>query len=459
MKDKIFWLILLFASIYILGNIGTGSLSTWDEAIYANVSREILNTKNWFVLHHQGKPWFDKPPLYMWSTALFYKVFGVNEFSTRLTSGLFGIACIGLIYIYVSKIANKEAAIISSLMLLAMPHFIHFSKQGTMDVAISFFILLIIYLFWRGQERDEFLFASGLFIGIAYLMKGFAAFLAPMIIVMYALFSKNAGLLLNKKFLLGALIGFLIIFFWHLNLYFQCGPEAIKDYFGFHIIKRATQVVQEHSGGINYYQKVVFNKNKPWAAAAFLSLPYMLWLLIRKKDKSALLILIWVAIMYLFYSAVKTKLHWYIMPVYPALAFSTGILLARFFKNKAFSLLLIIILIGMLIQVPISWAFKLDFTPEVKKTANIAREVYLRGEKVYTYGASYAEMFYCSFAKSLNETSHKRIISEGDYDGYLVIQSQILEETSEIYNFNYFPIYESERLSLYKVKFIENGDL
>src|SRR3989338_2980517 len=100
LKDKIFWLLLIFASIYILGNIGTGSLTTWDEAVYANISKSILRTGNWLVLYQDDSPWFDKPPLYIWSTALLYKLLGINEFATRLTSSLFGIATILLIYIF-----------------------------------------------------------------------------------------------------------------------------------------------------------------------------------------------------------------------------------------------------------------------------------------------------------------------------------------------------------------------
>jgi len=75
--------LLLVASFVLLWNLGTGSLTSWDEAVYAQVAKEILISNNWIDLTHMGNAWSDKPPLYMWMTAIFYKLFGVNEFSAR----------------------------------------------------------------------------------------------------------------------------------------------------------------------------------------------------------------------------------------------------------------------------------------------------------------------------------------------------------------------------------------
>ncbi|MFH0732492.1 MAG: glycosyltransferase family 39 protein [Candidatus Omnitrophota bacterium] len=452
-KDKVFWLLLIFASIYILGNIGTGSLSTWDEAIYANISTNMLNGGNWVKLHYINDPWFDKPPLYMWATTCFYKIFGRTEFSTRLTSGLFGIAAIMLVYIFIKMFGAARSAIIAPLLLLATPHFEHFSKAGTMDVAMAFFILLMIYFFWKGENNHKYLFYSGAVLGLAYLMKGFAAFLGPIIIFLYCIVSGNWRYLFKKHFIAGILVGFAIIFGWHLLQYIYIGPQAIKEYFGLHIFQRAAHGIQEHTGGLNFYQKAIFNKNKPWSILMYLSVFYVLWQAIRHKDKKALLLCCWITATYVLYTAVKTKLHWYIMPIYPALALSSALFVERFFKGMAFRILLAVILIGMVIQVPISWAFKLDFNPEVKEVSGYARKLHLKGEKVYLYGISYCETFYCDFAEILSRQSYDRIVNEGIHDAYCVMQPRFLEETSLTYNFDYAPISVSDRIALYKIKF------
>lgn len=452
-RDKIFWLLLIFASIYILGNIGTGSLSTWDEAIYANISSEILQNRIWTALFHRGNPWFDKPPLYMWLTAIFYKVFGINEFSTRLTSALFSIATIILMYIAGTRFVDKKIGFLSAIILLALPHYLHFAKLGMMDAPLTFFIVLMIYLFWIGQEKSQYLFLSGAILGMAYLMKGFASFLGPFIILVFVVFSGKWKILFKREFITGVLLSLSIILLWHLIQYYVAGPEAARDYFAFHIFERATQSVQYHTGGINFYQKAIFNKNKPWPILLYISVFYILWQAIKFKDKRAILICCWIGATYVLYTAVRTKLHWYIVPIYPALALSSAMFLERFFKNKAFKFALIIILIGMLIQVPISWAFKLDYTPEVKKVANYAKKLQPEEKNIYIIGMSYSEMFYCDFAQPLEKGLYNSIIARGEQEAYCIILPEYLEEASVKYNFGYQPIYESDRLSLYKIKF------
>jgi hypothetical protein len=57
------------------------------------------------------------------------------------------------------------------------------------------------------------------------------------------------------------------------------------------------------------------------------------------------------------------------MPAYPAFAMSSGIFLERFLKGKALIACVLIVLTGMIIQVPFSWAFRLDLNPNVKACA------------------------------------------------------------------------------------------
>jgi 4-amino-4-deoxy-L-arabinose transferase-like glycosyltransferase len=394
-KDAAFWLLLILSVIYILGNIGTGSLTTWDEAVYANISANILRTGDWLVLHQGVTPWFDKPPLYMWCTAFFYNIFGINEFSTRLTSSLFGVATILLVYLFVKKMANQRAALLGALLLLAAPHYLHYAKMGMMDVTLTFFVTLMVYLFWVGQDKQVYLFWSGVALFFAYLVKGMAAISGPIVIILYCALSGNARALIKREFVAGILVSLLLITGWHAVQYMYCGPASINNYVGFHLFKRATQSLEGHTGGVNFYQKVIFNKNKPWGVLYYASLIYMLLLAFKYEASTriatcchceepkatkqsqglAILLISWIVVVFTICTVVRTKLHWYIMPVYPALAMASGIFLERIFKNRAFQAVLAVTLSGMLLQVPLSWAFKLDYNPKAKASALVMKKL------------------------------------------------------------------------------------
>ena len=339
-----------------------------------------------------------------------------------------------------------------------MPHYLHFTKLGMMDVPITFFILLMIYFFWIGQEKPVYLFFSGAVLGLAYLMKGFSAFLGPVIIFAYCIFSGSWRHLFKRQFIMGTLFAFVIIFLWHLILYCLTGPEAIKNYFGFHIFSRATSAIGYHTGGINFYQKAIFNKNKPWSVLAYASVFYILWQALKKRDSIAILILSWIAASYVLYSVITTKLHWYIIPIYPALALSTAIFLERFFKNKAFKFSLAAILIIMLIQVPISWAFKLDFNPDVKKAAGHAKELKDNGSFIYFYKkCDNKELFYYrDFSMLISDKNipSKDAISSGKI--YCIIRLDDIKQAEREYNYIFQPVRYSGDIAIARIRNKEN---
>ncbi len=71
------------STITLFYSLGEQLLRTWDESIYAEVAKEMLTRHSWWTLSWNFEPWVDKPPLFMWLTALLYRFFGVSETSSR----------------------------------------------------------------------------------------------------------------------------------------------------------------------------------------------------------------------------------------------------------------------------------------------------------------------------------------------------------------------------------------
>src|SRR5687767_11889277 len=136
--------LILIAAIALLWKLGGSSLAAWDEAIYAQVSREIVQNGDWLTLHWQYQPWFEKPPLFIWSTALFYRLFGVSELWARVPSALSGTALIVVTYLIGKLKDNERAGILAALVLLTSYHFLSFSRFGTMDVMLTLFIYVAV---------------------------------------------------------------------------------------------------------------------------------------------------------------------------------------------------------------------------------------------------------------------------------------------------------------------------
>ncbi len=50
-----------------------------DAAVYADISMEMAKNNNFSEIKLKGSDWLDKPHFQFWITAIFIKVFGINN--------------------------------------------------------------------------------------------------------------------------------------------------------------------------------------------------------------------------------------------------------------------------------------------------------------------------------------------------------------------------------------------
>ena len=69
---------------------------TGDSALYATISKSLVESGNYADLYVQGEAWLDKPHFPFWMCALSFNIFGINTFAYKLPFLLFFL--IGLFY-------------------------------------------------------------------------------------------------------------------------------------------------------------------------------------------------------------------------------------------------------------------------------------------------------------------------------------------------------------------------
>ena len=144
--------LLIISVIIVFYNLGQNSFHNGDEANHALIVKEILRTGNWLTLQVEGEKIFSKPPLISWMGALSSHAFGFSEFSVRFPAAFFGVLTIVFTYLFAEALFNRGTAIVSSLMVLTCTQFIyvHSSKTGEFDSAITFFVLFSLYMTTSG---------------------------------------------------------------------------------------------------------------------------------------------------------------------------------------------------------------------------------------------------------------------------------------------------------------------
>ncbi|KJJ84389.1 dolichyl-phosphate-mannose-protein mannosyltransferase family protein [Candidatus Omnitrophus magneticus] len=419
MKEKsALFLTFIFISFIFLFNLGAGSLNAWDEGFYASVARSMIERGDWINLYFADVSWCDKPPLCMWMTAIFYKLFGVNEFSARFFSAFSGIGACLIAYLLGKKLFSKKIGLISALLLAGTCHFIQFAKAGTLDMPLTFFVSLAVYFFILSEENKRFILCFFIAWALAFMVKSFGSFSIFAIVIVYSAIQRNWKNIFNRYTLPGVFIFFIIISIWHIAAFHDSWETFLQQSFRSHLWTRTGQAIDNHTGGILTYINVILYKAKPWGVLGLAGIPFLLLNLVRKKINSqAWIILVWVIFYLVAFSIVKTKLHWYIMPIYPAIMIIAAVFLEKILKSKTIAIVFIVTIISVGYFGIKKDIFTLDYNPSIKKFAQDVRKQNQKKEPVYLYdigGDPSVEFYIGGEARSLyKEEDLMKVIALG----------------------------------------------
>ena len=87
--------------------------------------------------------------------AVSFKLFGINEFSARLPSAIFGTLSILLVFFVGKGLFNERVGLIAALFLTFLPWEIGWSRVCRMYTMFQFLFLWGIYVFYKGFEKEQ----------------------------------------------------------------------------------------------------------------------------------------------------------------------------------------------------------------------------------------------------------------------------------------------------------------
>ena len=353
LKRKLHFIVIGLAFFIFSIRLYDGPLRTYDECYYAGQAKEILVTGDALTMHHALNANYENDPLYLWSMALMFKIFGVSEFCARFPSAVYGTLSVLMVFLTAARLRNYRFALLSSLILAATWEFIRFSRYAHLDVCLSFFTAAAIYFFIRhelaavtgpktgGHWRLFYAAACGICVGFAVLSKNILGAFSITAIVIYYLIKGDFKSLFSFNFIVIALCAAALPGAWYLYQYNVNGLEFFRVHFGYILLKRAADNPVEAAPAYQYL-KILLLTYIPWlpiAAAGF-------FLIIKdfligksgsggrnKRDDlflyGAIFVIGYIGVM----SMASAKKGWYIMPVYPQLAIISAFALERFFAR------------------------------------------------------------------------------------------------------------------------------
>lgn len=328
--------ITLVAAIVLLWGLGAHPLKNWDEAIYAQVAKEMFTTGDWLTMRWDSMQWFEKPPLYIWMTTIFYHLFGVNEFSARLPSALGGIGLVTFTFLVGQKIYGKAVGLLAAVIVLTNFQIVQTSRLVVMDVLMTFFIFAAIYFYLRARDNNShWWYAVAIAVALAFMTKNVPGLMSALAILLAELWDGRLKATIRQKdFWLAIGLGFVVIAPWHVAMYMMHGNVFVNEYLTYHVVSRGLRSLEGHKHDYFFYSRQLIWKFKPWWPL----IPFAIFLagaekLFGKHSRSSVVLILSVLV-FSAYTIARTQISWYINPVYPALSILIAYFLMRLYTAR-----------------------------------------------------------------------------------------------------------------------------
>lgn len=305
--------VVIFISFFRLGSV---TLFDVDEAVFAQATKEMMESGNWITPTFNGENRYDKPILFYWLVMISYKIFGINEFAARFTSALSSFLLALSVFFFVRYFHGERNGLYALIALVLSLYSFIYSHAAVTDMVLTLFISLAVFSFYISVKKNRrYIYGLYIFSALAFLTKGLIGIVFPFgVAVAYLLITEGlAGI--KKIFHLGGVILFLIISLpWYIAQFAINGQEFFQQFFIKHHLKRYTGVIAGHRGPFYYYIPMLVIGMFPWIAFC----PAGIRDGFREKDSPGLLAVIWLAGIVVFFSLSTTKLPNYILPAVPA---------------------------------------------------------------------------------------------------------------------------------------------
>jgi 4-amino-4-deoxy-L-arabinose transferase-like glycosyltransferase len=300
------------------------------EAMYALIPAEMLASHQWLTPTLNGVPYLDKPPLLYWLTLLAYKLLGGSDLAARVPVFFLTLGEVWITYLIGLRLLGTRAAWLGGFILAASVGFFALHLQLLTDHLITLTLAACLYFLLRWQEQPSFRWVAlfHLTLVAGFLSKGLIALVFPLLIsLLYAWHlrqSRLPHLFFSPR---GLALLLLLVIPWFVAAE-QAHPGLLR-------VQILNEQILRFMGQRQPADTYPFSLAGFWFFLALWLLPWTVLLpeaLYRFWRESAgpgeirrrRLLLLWPAVIMVFFSLSSGRIEYYSLPALPPLALILG---------------------------------------------------------------------------------------------------------------------------------------
>ena len=149
-----------------------------DEGFHTRMAQLIAQEKNYFIyLPFESTPLlantFSRPPLWNLLEAGFFMMLGFSEILVKFLTPFIAVATGLAVYTLVKRLLDGKIALLSAIVMLAVPSFVTYSVLFYSDIFLSFYMAMFILTFAMASKLNsrKYLALAATFAALVFLTK------------------------------------------------------------------------------------------------------------------------------------------------------------------------------------------------------------------------------------------------------------------------------------------------
>lgn len=328
-KLQNFLILACFAVLVLLPGIAQMPVIDRDEAHFAQATRQMLQTGNYFQIRFQEKTRFQKPPGINWlqaaSVSLFSDANATTIWPYRIPSFLGGLFSILLLYFFARSFVDMRTALLASGLFTTSLLLIVETHMAVIDASLLLSVLLMQGALWHcyekgiNEQRSHWGWALCFWLAMAYgmLLKGVTPLVGVLTIVALCMVERRINWLRNLRVYRGLLLFVSLTCVWLYLVNVAENSNYLMQMLHKDLLPKLQGGHESHGKPPLFHLAIL--PLTFWPASLFLWQAGM-YASRHRHEKVVKFLLAWLLPTWLFFEVMPTKLPQYVLPTFPAIA-------------------------------------------------------------------------------------------------------------------------------------------
>ncbi len=323
------------AALYLVGT-ANHAIADGDEAIYAQMAREMAHSGDYVDLRWQGQVELVRPPLVVWTLALAHRALG-DERAVRWPLAAAAALTVALVLLYGFALGRGQAmsparawawGAVAAGLLATSDLFIGYSRYLESEPFLCALVVAAWLLWEVGRRRVSARVGWGLLAGAALLCKQGIGGLALLPLLVDLVLPRDPT---RRRWptRLGIALIFVVAVPWHALDYHRHGYAFVDSYLLGNLLERARTPLL-HVTRWTFYARELWRSEGGFALLGALGVAVATWRMFRPDDRRVALLLVGATLgPLLLFTVARSRYDYYLLVIYPPAALAVGWALVR----------------------------------------------------------------------------------------------------------------------------------